>query len=165
MVHQRARYRRDMIFDNLTQQKSKKAKRESPLRGALLTSWAHFRGIKVDSYLIPKIAAKVVKKRRKLFSLLWADEHLLKTVPVPSLTETMQWEVVGGQVVTLPTSSGLAHPTNWSHSWQLSGGGGVVVVVVVVVHGRCPESTFVLSLRPPSEVFRTHLFWSALHIK
>jgi len=92
-----------------------------------------------------------------------ASPHLLKTAPVPSLTETMQWEVVGGQVVTLPTSSGLAHPTNWSHSWQLSGGGGVVVVVVVVVHGRCPESTFVLSLRPPSEVFKTHLFWSALN--
>ena len=35
------------------------AKRESPLRGALSTSWAHFRGIKVDSSLIPKIVEKL----------------------------------------------------------------------------------------------------------
>jgi len=45
-----------------------------------------------------------------------ASPHLLKTVPVPSLTETIQWEVVSGQVVTFPTSSGVLHPTNWSHS-------------------------------------------------
>jgi len=38
--------------------------------------------------------------------------HLLKTLPVPSLTETIQWEVVSGQIVILPTSSGLLHPTN-----------------------------------------------------
>jgi len=92
-----------------------------------------------------------------------ASPHLLKTLPVPSLTETIQCEVVSGHIVTLPTSSGLLQPTNWSHSWQVSGGGVVVVVVVVVLQGRWPESTFALSLLPPSEVFRTHLFWSALN--
>merc|ERR1719494_862194 len=72
-----------------------------------------------------------------------ACPHLLNTLPVPSLTETMQCDVVSGQIVTLPTSSGFSQPTNWSHSWQLSIKGVVVVVVGVV---ELPAEVVVVSV-------------------
>jgi len=72
-----------------------------------------------------------------------ACPHLLNTLPVPSLTETMQCDVVSGQIVTLPTSSGSSQPTNWSHSWQLSIKGVVVVVVGVV---ELPAEVVVVSV-------------------